>query len=108
MSLKYSALRKSMCTYKRCWIRLSWTIVSKKLNLTIKHFTGIALQPLCRCALIKGVGSDVHERRYSKNWIKQLHTFPVLHFNRCLTTEYSETTAHFNGNVDTDNQSYVP
>jgi hypothetical protein len=31
-----------------------------------------------------------------------------LHFNRCLTTEYSETTAHFNGNFDTDNQIYVP
>jgi hypothetical protein len=39
---------------------------------------------------------------------KQLHTLPVLHFNRCLTTEYSETTAHFNGNFDTDNQLYVP
>jgi hypothetical protein len=24
-----------------------------------------------------------------KNWIKQLHTLPVLHFNLCLTTEYS-------------------
>jgi hypothetical protein len=43
----------------------------------------------------------------SKNWIKQLHTLPVLHFNCCLTTEYSET-AHFNGNFDTDNQIYVP
>jgi hypothetical protein len=43
-----------------------------------------------------------------KNWIKQLHTLPVLHFNRCLTTEYSETTAHFNDNIDTDNQIYVP
>jgi hypothetical protein len=32
----------------------------------------------------------------------------VLHFNRCLATEYSETTAHFNGNFDTDNQIYVP
>jgi hypothetical protein len=44
------------------------------------------------------------------NWIKQLHTLPVLHFkfNRCLTTEYSEMTAHFNGNVDTDYQIYVP
>jgi hypothetical protein len=44
----------------------------------------------------------------SENWIKQLHTLPVLHFNCCLTTEYSETTAHCNGNFDTDNQMYVP
>jgi hypothetical protein len=29
-------------------------------------------------------------------------------YNRCLTTEYSKTTAHFNGNFDTDNQIYVP
>jgi hypothetical protein len=54
------------------------------------------------------VGSDVHERLYWINWIKQLHTLPVLHFNRCLTTEYSETTAHLNGNFDTDNQIYEP
>jgi hypothetical protein len=33
---------------------------------------------------------------------------PVLHFSRNLTTEYSETTARFNGNFDTDNQTYVP
>jgi hypothetical protein len=44
----------------------------------------------------------------NKNQIKQLHTLPVLRFNRCLTTEYSEITAHFNGNFDTDNQIYVP
>jgi hypothetical protein len=43
----------------------------------------------------------------SKTWIKQLHTLPVLHFNRCLTTEYSEKTAHCNGNFGTDNQIYV-
>jgi hypothetical protein len=42
------------------------------------------------------------------NWIKQLHTLPALHFNRRLTTEYSETTAQVNGNFDTDNQIYVP
>jgi hypothetical protein len=57
---------------------------------------------------MKGVGSDAHERPYSKNWIKQLHTLPVLHFNRCLTTEYTETTAHINGNFDTDSQIYEP
>jgi hypothetical protein len=43
----------------------------------------------------------------SKKWIKQLHTSLVLHFNRYLTTEYSETTAHRYGNFDTDNQIYV-
>jgi hypothetical protein len=61
-----------------------------------------------RCALKKGVESDVNEGLYSKNWIEQSHTLPVLHFNRCLTTEYSGTAAHFNGNFDTDNQIYVP
>jgi hypothetical protein len=65
-----------------------------------------------RCALKKGVVSDVLERLYRPepelNWLQQLHTLPVLHFNRCLTTEYSETTAHCNGSFDTDNQIYVP
>jgi hypothetical protein len=54
-----------------------------------------------RCALIK-TRSSIERIVTSKNWIKQLHTLPVLHFNRCLTTEYSETTAHFSGNFDTD------
>jgi hypothetical protein len=31
-----------------------------------------------------------------------------LRFNRCLTAECSEATAHFNGSFDTDNQLYVP
>jgi hypothetical protein len=60
------------------------------------------------CALIKGVGSDVHKCLYSEDCIKQLHTLPVVHFNRCLTTEYSETTAHCNGNLDADNPIYIP
>jgi hypothetical protein len=25
----------------------------------------------------------------SKIWVKQLHTLPLLHFNRCLSTEYT-------------------
>jgi hypothetical protein len=55
-------------------------------------------------ALIQGTENDVHERLVSRNWITQLHTLPVLHFNY-LTTEYSVTTAHFIGNFNTDNQS---
>jgi hypothetical protein len=31
-----------------------------------------------------------------------------VEWSGCLTTEYSETTAHFNGNFDTDNQIYAP
>jgi putative IMPACT (imprinted ancient) family translation regulator len=38
---------------------------------------------------------------------KELNTLLVLHFNRRLTTAYSETTAHCNGNFGTDNQIYV-
>jgi hypothetical protein len=52
--------------------------------------------------------SSIERTIVSKNWIKQLHTLLVLHFNRCLTTEYSETTAHFNGDFSTDNHIYVP
>jgi hypothetical protein len=52
--------------------------------------------------------SSIEGAIVSKKWIKQLHTLPALHFNRCLPTEYSEKTAHFNGNFDTDNQNYVP
>jgi hypothetical protein len=52
--------------------------------------------------------SSIERAIMSKNWIKQLHTLPVLHFNCCWATEYSETTAHFSGTFDTDNQIYVP
>jgi hypothetical protein len=52
--------------------------------------------------------SSIERTIVSKNWIKQLHTLAILRFNRCLTTEYTETTAHFNGNFDIDNQIYVP
>jgi hypothetical protein len=44
----------------------------------------------------------------SKNWIKQLHSLPALHFNCCLTPKYGKTTAHFNSNFDTGNQIYGP
>jgi hypothetical protein len=66
-----------------------------------------AVRSESRCALIKGDGSDIPLTTVSKNWIKQFNTLPVLHFNRCLTSEYSQTTAHCNGNFGTDNQMYV-
>jgi hypothetical protein len=46
--------------------------------------------------------SSIARTTVSNNGYKQLHTLPVLHFKRCSTTEYSETTAHCNGNFDTD------
>jgi hypothetical protein len=60
-----------------------------------------------RCELTK-TRSSIERNMASKKWIKQLHTLPVLHFNRCLTTEYSETREHFNGSFDTDDKIYVP
>jgi hypothetical protein len=38
--------------------------------------------------------------------LTELNSYTLYEFNRCLTTEYSET-AHFNGNFDSDNQIYV-
>jgi hypothetical protein len=61
----------------------------------------------CICSTRK-TRSPIEGTTLSKNWIKQLHTLPVLHFNRFLTTEYSETTANFNGNFDTGEQIYAP
>jgi hypothetical protein len=69
---------------------------------------GYKVRSESRCELRKGVFFSIERTTVSKNWNKQLHTLPVLHFDRCLTTEYSETAAHFNGNFITDNQIYVP
>jgi hypothetical protein len=59
-----------------------------------------------RCALIK-TRSSIERTTVSKNWIKQSHTLTVSHLSRGVTTEYSLTTAHFNGNFDTANDIYV-
>jgi hypothetical protein len=59
------------------------------------------------CTLKKNTRSSFETNIVIKIWIKQLYTLPALHFNRCLKTEYSETTAQFNGNFAADNQIYV-
>jgi hypothetical protein len=56
----------------------------------------------------KSCWKSIERTIVSKNVIKLLNTLQILHFKHCLTTEYSETTAHFNGNFDTDNQIFVP
>src|SRR5215471_8664333 len=49
------------------------------------------LNPTCHLLALLGGATIVVISRLS---VKQLHTLPVLHFNHCLTAEYSETTAH--------------
>jgi hypothetical protein len=70
---------------------------------------------VCVCVYVKFLALlqaaciyDISRLRVNFIRKQQLHAFTVLHFNRCLKTEYSETTAHFNGNFDADNQNYVP
>jgi hypothetical protein len=70
-----------------------------------QHLYSVFRKSLCT---YKRCWQSIERTIVSKNGIKQLHILTVLHFNRCLTTEYSEITAHFNGNFDTDNQIYIP
>jgi hypothetical protein len=125
-----SAFGNSLYTYKRCWKRcprvsntqpVSWNF-SISLRTALQSGTAVCGNVSANCSCTKSVYllpsqkthstrktcSSIERTTVSKNWIKQLHTLPVLHFNRCLTTEYSETTAHFNGKFNTDNQIYVP
>jgi len=39
--------------------------------------------------------SSIQRTIVSKNWIKQLNTLPVLHFDRCLTAGYSEMSRNY-------------
>jgi hypothetical protein len=70
-------------------------IITTNTFIILHHIICNTVLSESRCALIKGVPQ-----------LKE--PYRVLHFNRCLTTEYNETTAQFNGNFDTDNQIYVP
>jgi hypothetical protein len=88
---------------------LRWgTGVSGNCSPNCSYIKSVYLLPSQKTYSTRKTRSSIERTIVSKNWIKQLHTLPVLHFNRCLTTEHSETTAHFNCNFDTDNQIYVP
>jgi hypothetical protein len=69
-------------------MQITCDLLTKDLYLHHSHiYTTVRSES--RCALIKGVASDSHERLYrtivNKNWIKQLHILPVLHF-KCTTS----------------------
>jgi hypothetical protein len=87
----------------------SWAILGWTLPLPFMIRLTVIVQCVQKVTVhLQNVLEVIERTIVSKNWIKQLHTLLILHFNRCLTTEYSETTAHFNGNFNTDNQIYVP
>jgi hypothetical protein len=88
---------------------LRWgTSVSRNFSANCCCTKSVYLFPSRKTYSTRKTRSWIERTIVNKNWIKQLHTLPVLHFNCCLTTEYSETTAYVNGNFDTDNQIYVP
>ena len=52
--------------------------------------------------------SSIERTIVSKNWIKQLNTCTSTTVQQVNTVKCHATTAHFNGNFDTDDQIYVP
>jgi hypothetical protein len=85
---------------------LRWgTDDSEKFSANCSYTKSVYLLPSRNTYSTRKTRSSIERTTVSKNSIKQLHTSPVLHFNRCLTSEYSETTTHFNDNFDTDIQS---
>jgi hypothetical protein len=96
----------SQKTYELIWddVQLFWGIFLATCSCT----KSVYLLPSRKTYSTRKTRSSIERTISSKNWTNQLSTLPVLHFNRCITAEYSETKAHFNGNFDSDNQFYVP
>jgi hypothetical protein len=82
------------------------TGVSGNFSANFSYAKLVYRLPSQKIYLTRKTHSSIERTIVSKNWIKQLHTLPVLHFNPCLTTEYSETTAHFNDNLLTTKSTY--
>jgi hypothetical protein len=88
------------------WTALRWgTGVSTNFSANCPCTKSVYLLPSQKMYSTRKTRS-IERTMVSKNWIKQLHTLLVLQFNCCLT-EYSESTAQFNDNFDTDNQIYI-
>jgi hypothetical protein len=77
--------------------------VSENFSANCSSTKSVYLLPSRKTYSTRKTRSSIERIIESKNLMKPLNTLPVLHFNRGLTTEYSETTAHFNGKFDTNN-----
>jgi hypothetical protein len=58
---KHCAFGKSLCTYKRCWKLCSRASIRPEPVYFLSKTISADLRSESRCALTKGVGSDVHE-----------------------------------------------
>jgi hypothetical protein len=92
------------------FIRKHFLQICDEVKVCLENFQHIA-PALNRCIYCLLERRIQHEKQFPQlkepQWVKTIN-LPILHFNRCLTTEYSETTAHFNSNFDIDNPIYVP
>jgi uncharacterized protein related to proFAR isomerase len=103
--------RKEVNPLDNIYLKLcvSWKVRPVKGQREIKIDSYFIVRSESRCALIKGIESDVHVLvDVTFNNFYSIYIYVKQHFNPCLSTEYTEPAAHFNGNFFTDNQIYVP
>jgi hypothetical protein len=89
----------------RSWVPEASMLTTRTPKPLLRWGTGVFRNFSTNCACTKSVYPLPPRKTFStRKQVPQfktplskteLHTLPVLHFNRCLTTEYSETTAHF-------------